>query len=44
MGADASYWNVYIAGWTIPEGDHRVYVGNSSRDVQQSGNITLTLQ
>lgn len=42
--SDSSYWNVCIAGWTIPDGIHTVYVGNSSRDVQQSGNITLTLQ
>jgi beta-glucosidase len=38
-----SYWNVYIAGWTLPQGQHRVYVGNSSRNVQQSANITLNL-
>jgi hypothetical protein len=39
-----SYWDVEIAGWTIPAGQHAVYIGSSSRNVQQSGNITLTLQ
>lgn len=38
-----SDWNVYIAGWTLPEGEHRIYVGSSSRNIQQSGNITLSL-
>ena len=41
--ADSSYWNVYIAGWTLPQGKHKVFVGNSSRNVQQSANMTLSL-
>jgi len=38
-----SYWNVYTAGWTLPKGEHRIYVGNSSRNILQSGNLTLSL-
>ena len=40
---DHSYWNVLIAGWTLPQGVHHIYVGNSSRNVQQSANVTLSL-
>ncbi|OCF31065.1 avenacinase [Kwoniella heveanensis BCC8398] len=40
---DLSFWDTYNEGWTLPEGDHQVYIGASSRDIRETGKMKFTL-
>nr|XP_019049530.1 avenacinase [Kwoniella bestiolae CBS 10118]OCF28460.1 avenacinase [Kwoniella bestiolae CBS 10118] len=38
---DLSFWDTYNAGWTLPDGEYKVYVGASSRDIRETGTFSL---
>jgi beta-glucosidase len=39
---DLSYWNTRTHGWTVPQGNYRIMVGTSSRDIALSKVKTLS--
>ena len=38
---DISYWDVVSQKWVVPEGEFKVFVGASSRDVRLDGKFTV---
>ncbi|PLB34810.1 beta-glucosidase [Aspergillus candidus] len=38
---DISYWDVKSQKWVVPEGEFKVFVGSSSRDVRLDGKFTV---
>nr|XP_018261855.1 avenacinase [Kwoniella dejecticola CBS 10117]OBR84013.1 avenacinase [Kwoniella dejecticola CBS 10117] len=41
---DLSFWDTYNEGWTLPDGEYKVYVGASSRDIRETGAMKFTLK
>ncbi|KAI2641313.1 glycoside hydrolase family 3 protein [Xylaria nigripes] len=38
---DLSVWDTVSQNWVIPSGDYTIYVGSSSRDIRETGTITV---
>ncbi|KAI1082746.1 glycosyl hydrolase family 3 N terminal domain-containing protein [Whalleya microplaca] len=38
---DLSYWDVVAQNWRVPEGEFKVFVGASSRDLRLNGTFTI---
>lgn len=41
---DLSYWDVKIQNWVLPEGEFKVYLGFSSRNLEQSTSFEAIIQ
>lgn len=36
-----SYWDTASQGWVIADGDYKVYLGSSSRDIKETGSFSI---